>query len=249
MATRRRQFGLRPCIALAPKTRHHRPLEVARDFFGLVEAPSPQPSRVKGNRHDGIGVEQQIAALRSHQGGEIRSDRAPAFVFQGMDDRPKRAFVVPGRAAPVDVPSRSPASGAGAPLERRHPPRRQRVAAQPAGRRGNQTDPIPTSITHGAVEWMDQDGLASRAARREQQREQAVDGRSDSAVGPSTLGPPTSDGSLGEPGRHVGDVEPHGAAPEPLEIVEPPGVRREGVDDEVEAVDKDPLRAVVALDV
>src|SRR4051812_37485031 len=47
--------------------------------------------------------------------------------------------------------------------------------------------------------------------------------------------------------RNVREFDAGGAAPEPIESVEIPGVLREDVDDEVEVIDEDPLGARVAF--
>ena len=89
-------------------------------------------------------------------------------------------------------------------------------------------------------------GLVERAgAGGARRREQDGDERRPRATGRHAA----ASGRLGVGRRLVGDLDPLGVAPEPLERVELARLRREDVDDEREVVHQHPLGAVVAFDV
>ena len=158
----------------------HGQTENAGELVRLVEAATPLPFPVQGNRHDDIGPTQDCGPMLLQQRSERARQRTARVVLQRVHDCAKRAVVVAERGAGGDVrPACAARIATMARLDR--PPRWQRIPTDPTERRPRQPDRTPARVAHSGPERLFQRTLARRARRCPDDAEQAVDGMPEDA--------------------------------------------------------------------
>ncbi len=183
--------------------------------------------------------------------------RFSSVVLERVDDGPKRARVGADRAALCKLMRVPPASWTLTAIRADDPPRRQRVAAHVAERRSERRDRLPARSAHRASSRLVERPFTCGTGRGENDREERVSdasnnrGTGEHADSFLTLRWLVRSRRLIE--RLVrlvfGYLNPLGIAPQTLERIKRPRLRREDVDDEREVVHQDPLGAVVPFDV
>ena len=174
VAAASRQAGLRRRRADAPKSRADRDAQLPREIGGLIEAPFPSPRRVERHRDGGVDAFQKIPASIAHQRGQRAGKRSPSVVLQRVDDGPERPFVGADRAGPIDVAADAPATRAPRQGHADRSPRRQRIAAAIAQRRGQRENRKPAPRTHRPVCRAIERRVARCARGREQNGQQGI---------------------------------------------------------------------------
>ena len=252
----RREAGLGRGRPHAPQRGHHRDADVPREIDRLIEAAVPAPRRVERHRDRAGGAVEQTprrAGASAPPSGRA-SDRRPSYLSAWTMAR--RRAVVGADCPPAIDEARRPAAARA--LFERHAhraPGRQRVAAAAAERRRQRQDGAPAVASQtgpcvGRSRGWSQAAQAGarmtlrRASSAVVSRQSPVIsrsspvGRSESSVHPADVRSAAR-----------GDLDALGVAPQAFEAVEDPRLGREHVDDEVEVVEENPFRAVVAFDV
>jgi hypothetical protein len=94
--------------------------EVPREIVCLVEAPTERAAPGQGNRDQRVGAVEHLVAGLAHQASQRAGERTSAFVFEGVDDLPKRSVVLPGAPRNPDD-RRVPAASRAEQIERGEP--------------------------------------------------------------------------------------------------------------------------------
>jgi len=130
----------------------NRQAQLAREILGLIEPAPALPPGMKRHGHRDVGADQGIASGHPHERAQPRCDRAPAFVFQRVDDVAQPAFVLADRRGVIDGVSVVETLG---------------QAVSHAGAR-------PAGVAHRAIERAWQHRGTRRAGRFKQRRENAI---------------------------------------------------------------------------
>jgi hypothetical protein len=130
---------------------------------------------VQRHRDDAHRAVEDVGAALAHQRAQPPGDRTSTIVFERVNDRAQCPLVRPDSARTIDGASDPAAARADAKVAARAPPRRQRVAASIAERRGDWQDGAPASLADDASRWLGENLTARGAGRCDQNRGQAVD--------------------------------------------------------------------------
>ncbi len=158
--------------------------------------------------------------LCGHQHGERPRQRSPAVVLQRVHDVAQRAVVLTDGASPVD---------------------RREASRQRSGRSGRQ-------VGSGSPQPSQSGGVSGRIESQQARHTGPRVGWSRSAPHAAQAGARRTETNASASRRRFA-LHALGVAPEALEPVEHPCLRREDVDDEIEVVEQDPFGSVVAFDV
>ena len=224
-----------------------RKVEIVRECSGLVEATAPPAQRMQGDGNHAGGICQEIAAGRAHQAGQRAGERLPVLVFERVDDRAERTVIEASRSTTCQgrgwLACRTDDSillGT-----------RGRQAALLTHRWCDSRDVPPATVTHDSAGWSVEDLLTGCAAGSPSETENAVaqtakaqrQRHTTGSLGRSLLARFRSAWASGD----VGEPVPFGVAPEALEVVEATCLLRKDMDDEVKAVDENPITKIVAF--
>ena len=88
--------------AHAPEHVSHRHTNVPRQLFSLVEASPCAPPRMEWYRYNHVSVLQQMATGLDHERRQWTRQPTPPIVFERVEDRSQRSFIVSGCPRGVD---------------------------------------------------------------------------------------------------------------------------------------------------
>jgi hypothetical protein len=140
------QSSLWCCCLHAPERVDDRPVETSGEIRGLIEAARETTPCVKRYWHHAAGIRQQVGSSLVHQGAQPDRERSTSFVFESVDDLPKRTVVAASRSRSVD---------------RRLRGARQRdevLHFRPAGRADGAASGVLERCRAGGASWCKDDG-------------------------------------------------------------------------------------------
>ena len=95
-----RKLDLSARCATPAKSFHHRRAQVTRDFVSLIESAPVFASPMQRDRHDAVGVRDDLSTSMTHLSGERHCKRQPAGILERVDDLSQRSFVFANCASP-----------------------------------------------------------------------------------------------------------------------------------------------------
>ena len=218
----------------------NRNVEVSRQHLSLIEAATPPAQRVQGDGNDGIGMVKQVTSRDAHQCGERTGQRPPSLVLECVNELAQRAAVVAGRPAKPPVAGTAQHNGAMLPG-----PSGRAVPHQP--QIGGAISSIWRQQSPQTTPRVGSSSVLSHAAHRDAQTSpRTLSNVARSPARPGRCGAGVERGECAR-SRRRGELEPFGAAPESLEVVEATRLFGKHVDDAVKAVDEDPLGVLISF--
>jgi hypothetical protein len=169
-----REACLRSCVPPAPEHAADRKAEPGSELVSLVEAAPPPTAPMQGNRNGQIRAAENRSALPPEHGAQRSRHRSPAVVLECVHDCAQRPVVVADRPACSDVRPSYLAQLA-AVIRGDRSPCPQGIAADPAERRVQDSNPGPATVAHGGVQRILERPPACGARRRQHDGQQPVD--------------------------------------------------------------------------
>src|SRR5262245_50545952 len=134
--------------AHSAKTGHDRKAEMPREIRRLVEAAFAPPRSMKRNGNRVRAAVENIGAVPPHQRAERPRQGSASLVLERLHDRSQHALVRANRPSAVQEPRCSSTPWTMPERHADYSPRRKRIAAAVAERRGKRKNRSPARFAH-----------------------------------------------------------------------------------------------------